>query len=98
MRRELVVAQPDMAEEHREREERAARMVDADEGRVRDDVERLLAAIVGMRAPADVGEQAGGVAQALLLGGLVDPGRGHEAVGPVGQFLAMARASASATR
>ncbi len=50
-------------------------MVDADEGRVGDDVERLLAAIVRMRAPADVGEQAGGVAQPLLLGGLVDAGR-----------------------
>ena len=42
-------------------------MVDADEGGVGDDVERLLAAIVRMGAPADVGEQAGGVAQALLL-------------------------------
>ena len=30
-------------------------------------IEALLAAVVGMRAPADVGEQAGGVAQAPLL-------------------------------
>ena len=47
-------------------------MVDADEARMRDDVERLLAAIVGMRAPADVGQQARGMAQPLLLGVLVD--------------------------
>ena len=58
---------------------------------VRDDVERLLAAIVGMRAPADVGEQAGGVAQPLLLGVLVDAGRRHEGVGPGDQLLAVLR-------
>ena len=47
-------------------------MIDADEGGVGDDVERLLAAIIRMRAPADVGEQAGGVAQAAFLRGLVE--------------------------
>ena len=56
-----------------------------------DDVERLLAAVIGMRAPADVGEQARGVAQPPLLGGLVKAGRGHEAVGPADQFFAVAR-------
>jgi glyoxylase-like metal-dependent hydrolase (beta-lactamase superfamily II) len=55
-----------VAEEHREGEVGPARMVEADEGRVGDDVEALLAAIVGMRAPADVGEEARGVAQAAL--------------------------------
>ena len=54
----------DMAKEHGEREERAPRMVDTDEARMSNHVERLLAAIIRMRAPADVGEQAGGVAQA----------------------------------
>ena len=49
-----------------ERQIGAAGMIDADEAAVGDDVERLLAAIVGMRAPADVGEQAGGMAQAPL--------------------------------
>ena len=78
--------------------EGAAGMVDADEGRVGDDVERLLAAIVGMRAPADIGEQAGGVAQPPLLGGLVDAGRRHEAVGPARSAPRHARASASAAR
>ena len=45
-----------------EGDEGAADMVDADERRVRDDVEALLATIVGMRPPADVGEDAGGLA------------------------------------
>ena len=71
----LVVRHADVAEEHRQREIGAAGMVDAEKAGVRDDVERLLAAIVRMRAPADVGEQAGGVAQPPLLGGLVDAGR-----------------------
>src|SRR5579883_2602122 len=91
MRRELIVVETDMAKEHRQREERAAGVVDADEGRVRDDVERLLAAVVGMVAPADVAEQAGGVAQALFLRALLDAGRRHEPVGPDGELLPVAR-------
>ena len=87
----LVVQQADVAEEHRKREIGAARMIDADEAGMGDDVERLLAAIVRMRAPADVGEQAGGVAQPLLLGALVDAGRRHERVGPGDQLLAVLR-------
>jgi hypothetical protein len=43
-------------------------MIDRHEGRIGDDVERLLASVVGMRPPADVGEQAGGMAQPPLLG------------------------------
>ena len=88
-RRELLVDQADMAEEHRQRQEGAARMVDRHEGRIGDDVERLLAAIIRMRAPADIGEQAGGVPQPALLGGLVEPGGGDEPVGPRDQLLAM---------
>ena len=87
----LVVQQADVAEEDRQRDIGAARMVDADEGRMRDDAQRLLAAVVGMRAPADVGHQAGGVAQPLLLGILVDAGRRHEGVGPADQLLAVLR-------
>ena len=49
-------------------------MVDADEAGMRDDVERLLAAIVGMRAPADIGKQAGRLPQPLFLRRLVEPG------------------------
>ena len=44
-----------MAEEDGERDEGAAGVIDGDEGGVSDDVERLLAAIVGMCPPADVG-------------------------------------------
>ena len=60
-----------------ERQIGAAGMVDADEGGVGDDVQALLAAIVGMRAPADVGEQAGRRAQPLLLRRLLEAERGH---------------------
>ena len=45
-------------------------MADRAEIAVGDEVERLLAAMVRMHAPADVGQQAGGVAQAALLLGL----------------------------
>ncbi len=64
-------------------------MVNRDESGIGDDVERLLAAIVGMRAPADVGQEAGGVTQPPLVRGLVEARGGHEAVGPGDQFLAV---------
>ena len=67
-RRLIVVHEPEMAEEHRQREVGAAGMIDADEGAVRDDVVGLLAAIIRVRAPTNVAEQARGMAQALLLG------------------------------
>ena len=78
-----------MAEEDRKREIGAPRVVDADEGRVRDHAQRLLAAVVGVCAPTDVGQQAGGVAQPLFIGVFVDAGRRHEFVGPGNQLLAM---------
>jgi len=37
-------------------------VIDGDEGRIGDDIERLFAAVVGMSSPADVGEEAGSVA------------------------------------
>jgi len=93
LRRQFIVrkgGQPDVAEKHGEREERAARMIDADESRVRDDVERLLAAIIRMPPPANVREEAGGAPQAFLIAGLVEAGGCHEFVGPVCELLAMA--------
>ena len=39
-------------------------MINSSEGRIGDDIERLFAAIIGMRAPADIGKEAGGVPQA----------------------------------
>ena len=56
-----------------------------------DDVERLLAAVIGMRAPADIGKQARGVAQPAFLAGLFEARRRHEAVGPCDQLFAVAR-------
>jgi hypothetical protein len=64
-------------------------MVDADEGGVGDDVEALLAAVVGMRPPADVGKQAGGVAQSALGGRLGQAESCDEAIRPGAQLLAM---------
>ena len=66
-------------------------MIDPDKGRVRDDVERLLAAIVRMRPPADVGQQAGGVTIAPLVRGLIEAGARHESVGPSDQLVAVHR-------
>src|SRR5262249_18410380 len=90
MGREFVV-EPDVTEEYRKRQKGAARMINADESRVRDDVEGLLAAIVGMRAPTDVGQQTSGVTESLFFRSLVQAGRGHEAVGPGDELLAMPR-------
>ena len=66
-------------------------MIDGDEGRIGDDVQRLLAAIIGMGAPADVGKQTGGMAQALVVLRLVKMGGGHEGVRPGAQVLAVLR-------
>src|SRR5262252_5140795 len=87
--RELLVNEADMAEEDGERDEGAAGVIDCDEGGVSDNVERLLATIVGMCPPADVGEKARHVAQPPLFRGLVEPGGRHEAVGPGDQLLAV---------
>src|SRR5437763_8477606 len=80
-----------MAEEHRQREISAALMIDTGKTAMRDDVERLLAAVIGMRAPADISHQARGMAEPALLAGFVKAGGRHEAVGPSNQLFAMAR-------
>src|SRR6516164_4488315 len=87
--REFLVNEAHMAEEHGERNKGAARMIDGDEGSIGDDVERLLAAIVGVRSPADVGEKARHMAQPPLLRALVQSGGRDEAVGPSDQLLAV---------
>src|SRR6516162_2424068 len=69
--REFLVNEADMAEEYSERNKGAARMIDGDEGSIGDDVERLLAAIVGVCPPADVGEKTRHMTQPPLLRGLV---------------------------
>src|SRR3954453_22740195 len=78
-----------MTEKRGERDERAAWMVYGHKGRVRDDVERLLAAIVRVGPPADIGEEAGGVPQAAFFGRLVETRGPHEPVSPGNQVLRM---------
>jgi hypothetical protein len=63
-----------MAVENGESEKCATRMVQPDERRVGDDVERLLATILGVGTPADVGEETCSMAQPLFLGTFLDPG------------------------
>ena len=68
-RRQLVVRLPEarVAIVDGEPEERASLVIDGAEIAVGDQVERLLAAIVRMRAPADIGDEAGGVPPAALF-------------------------------
>src|SRR3984893_455761 len=80
-----------MAEEHRQRQISATLMIDAGKTAMRDNVERLFAAVVGMRAPADVSHQARSMAEPALLTGFLKAGSRHETVGPSNQLFAMAR-------
>ena len=68
-------------------------MSDRTEISVGDETERLLAAVVGMNPPSEIGQQAGGMAQAAIFLGfpqLYDP---HQTIGPIDQFFRMARGS-----
>jgi hypothetical protein len=47
----------------REREERTAGMIDAEESGVLDDVHAFLVAVVWVRAPVDIGQKASGMAK-----------------------------------
>ncbi len=68
-------------------------MADRAEIAVGDQTERLLAAVVGMHPPADIGQQAGGMAQAAVLVGLPQPHHPDQTIGPSDQFLGVARGS-----
>ena len=57
---------------------------------------RLGAAIIGMGAPADIGEQAGRLPIARLVLGLVDTEGGEGLACPVGEFLGVGHASGRA--
>jgi hypothetical protein len=80
-------AEPGIAVVDRESEEGASFVIDRAEIAVGDQVQRLLAAIVRMRAPADVGNEAGRVAPAAFFRCLGDIGGLDEAAGPVEQLL-----------
>ena len=56
----------------RQGEERARGMVDADESRVGHQIVSQDATIVGMRAPGNIGQQAGGVAQTPVVAVLLE--------------------------
>src|SRR5208282_3581620 len=91
-RRQLVVHyQSDVAVKYGEGQIGAARMVDRGEAAMGNDIERLLAAIIGMRTPADIGQQAGGVTKPAFLARFIEAGGGHETVGPYDQLFAVAR-------
>ena len=65
-------------------------MVDRAEIAVGDKAQRLLAAVVGMHPPSDVGEEAGGMAQSAVLFGLAQLDHPRQAIGPGDQFLGVA--------
>ena len=71
-----------MAMKDGQRQEDAALMVDTAEASVGNRVDALLAAIVRMSAPADVGEKAGGVAETPLVGGFFQRRVGKELIRP----------------
>src|SRR5262249_50459139 len=84
---ELVFDQPLVAVIDGEREEGAAGMIDADKRAVRDEVQALNTTIIGMRAPADIREQAGRMAEPPLLGRLHRPRCTEQSIGPGAQLI-----------
>src|SRR6201999_3591926 len=90
-RRLVLLAQAGIAVEYRERDEGSALMGDAAEIAVGDEVERLLATVIRMHPPSDVGEQAGGVTQPAFFLGFPDFDDPEQAIGPVDQLLRMTR-------
>src|SRR6185437_12513016 len=81
-RRLVLLAQARIAVEHRERDKGPALMADGAKISVEDEMQRLLAAVVGMHAPADVRQQAGGMPQAAVFVGLPQFHGTDQAVGP----------------
>src|SRR5258708_20513725 len=79
-----------MAINPRKREKGPALMTDRAEISVDDETERLLAAVVRMHPPADVRQQARGMAQAAVLVGFPQMYHPHQAIGPFDQFLGVA--------
>ncbi len=55
------------------------------------DVQRLQAAVIRVRAPADIGEQTGGLTITAFLFRLLDPEVRHHAARPVREFAGVFR-------
>ena len=70
----------------REREKYAPRVIDAGNRGMRQKIEALLAAVICMRPPVDVADEAGGMAQPALVGRFLGPGRLEENVCPLAQL------------
>ena len=68
-------------------EEDAALMVHPAQAGMGDRIDALLAAIVRMGPPVDVGQQAGGMAQSALFGRFFQRRIGEELIGPVAEFI-----------
>src|SRR3979409_1324627 len=68
-------------------------MTDGAEISIGDQIERLLAAVVGMNAPSDVRQQASGMAQAPILVGFPQAYDPPPALGPFNSFFGGARRS-----
>src|SRR6266550_8182405 len=72
-RRFVLFAQAGVAVEYRQRDESPALMAYGAEISIGDEIERFLAAVIGMYPPADIRQQAGGMAQAAILVGFPQP-------------------------
>jgi len=66
-------------------------MVNPREGGVLDKIQAFLAAIIRMRAPIHIRQEAGRVAKPLFLGGFLEMRGFHEVIGPGAKILGVAR-------
>src|SRR3569623_2086737 len=76
---------------NREREKHALLLRGRAEIAVGNYVQRLVATIIGMRAPSKIGQESCGMTQSPVLLGFPDLRRPDEAVGPIDQIVGMAR-------
>ena len=87
----VLCVEPGIAVENRQRQKRAVVMTDRTEIRVGDDVERLFAAIVGMRPPADIRQEARRVTKTPLVLVFAQACDAHQPIGPPDQFFRVTR-------
>ena len=80
-----------MAEQNREGEVGARRMIDADESCIGDQVETLLTPVIRMGPPAHVGEKAGRMPEPVLVFSFFDPSCCKEMICPGAQLVPVMR-------